>query len=56
MIDVLAGIDRAQLTTTGAVEGARAASAAQALVRQLREARELAIRERRNIEVAFIAT
>lgn len=44
----------AVLTTTGAVEGARADSAAQALVRQLREARELAISERRNIEVAFI--
>lgn len=49
---VLASI--AVLTTTGAVEGARADSAAQALVRELREARELAIGERRNIEVAFI--
>ena len=49
---VLASI--AVLTTTGAVEGARADSAAQALVRELREARELAISERRNIEVAFL--
>jgi type II secretory pathway pseudopilin PulG len=50
---VVAGM--AMLTTTAAVENSRADSAAQAVMRELREARELAISERRNIQVTFVA-
>ncbi len=50
---VVAGM--AVLTTTGAVASARADGAVEAVLRELREARELAISERRNVEVAFVA-
>lgn len=50
---VLAGA--AVLTSNLAIETAKADSAAEAVVRELREARERAISDRRNIRVEFIA-
>jgi Tfp pilus assembly protein FimT len=53
LMAVLAGV--AVLTSGLAIDAARADSGVQQVVRQLREARELAIADRRNIQIEFLA-